>query len=181
MRRRVLGAAGLVGLFVVGLAATGVIPGVAGNIGTTTQSFSVLTTGGPQVDFIYEGQTVSHTAYGQPWTGGHASQAGWVQTPLNLNCEPGTLALAGKVTAQDMALTGRTATFTAPAGAVITGVLWKSGHNASATGATWAGDGSTATVTLSKAWSASRLFYCIPTPTTSYPGSSAPSSVPPST
>jgi hypothetical protein len=174
MRRKALASLGLIALLAAGLAAAGVIPGIAGTIGTTTQS-SGLTTGGPKADFTYEGQTISHTTYGQPWTSAPTSQSGWVQTPLSLNCEAGTLALAGKV-----AMTGKTATFTPPSGAVIAGVLWKSGQNTTATQATWAGDGSSATIRLSKAWSAARIFYCTPTPASSYPTDTVPpSSVPP--
>jgi hypothetical protein len=178
MRKKALAALGLIVLLGAGLAAAGVIPGVAGIMGTTTQSSSDVTTGGPGTDFSYEGQTVSHTSYGQPWTAAPASQSGWVQTPLSLNCEAGTLSLAGKLSAENMVVSGKTATFTPPSGAAIVGVLWKSGQSAKVTGATWAGDGSVATVTLNKAWGDSRIFYCTPTPTTSYPSSVPPSSTP---
>src|SRR6476659_6065348 len=60
MRRKALASLGLIALLAAGLAAAGVIPGIAGTIGTTTQS-SGLTTGGPKADFTYEGQTISHT------------------------------------------------------------------------------------------------------------------------
>lgn len=174
MRKKALASLGLIALLAAGLAVAGVISGVAGTIGTTTQSSSDLTIGGSLADFTYDGQTISQTAYGQPWTAAHTSQSGWVQTPLQFTCEGGTLALAGKVSGNDIATTGNTATFTPPSGTVIVGVLWKSGQNATATGATWAADGSSATVTLSKRWADSRVFYCTPTPTTSYPGSSVP-------
>lgn len=170
MRRKALASLGLIVLLAAGLAAAAVIPGIAGTIGTTTQS-SGLITGGPKTDFSYEGQTISHTAYGQPWTSAPTSHSGWVQTPLSLNCEAGTLALAGKTL-----VTGRTATFTPPSGAVIVGVLWKSGQNATVTQATWAGDGSSATVTLSKSWGSARIFYCTPAPASSYPDTVPPSS-----
>ncbi|HJQ51629.1 MAG TPA: hypothetical protein VJ838_14035 [Gaiellaceae bacterium] len=164
MRRKALASLGLIALLAAGLAAAGVIPGLAGTIGTTTQS-SGFTTGGPRNDFVYEGQTVGHATYGQPWTTAPTSQSGWVQTPLDQNCDAGTLALGGK-----LAVTGKTATFTPPSGDAIVGALWKSGQSATVTQATWAGDGSSATVTLSKTWGAARIFYCTPAPTSSNPG-----------
>jgi hypothetical protein len=157
-------------MFVLGLALTGVISSFAGPTGTTTQA-SGFSSGGPKQAFTYDGDTISAAAFGQPWTGGSnaASQSGWVRTPLSLDCEGGTLALTAKVGVDAMTVTGKTASFSAPGGAVIVGVLWKSGRAASVTGATWAEDGSAATVTLSKEWGSSRVFYCTPTPTTSGP------------
>jgi hypothetical protein len=165
----------MVAMFIGGLALTGVISGFAGGIGTTTQS-SGLIVGGPQQSFTYDGQTISASAFGQPWTGGSkvSSQAGWVKTPLSFDCEDGTLAMTAKVGVDAMTVTGTTATFTAPGGTAIVGVLWKSGRAANATGATWAEDGSSATVTLSKSWGNARVFYCTPVPTTSTPTGTTP-------
>lgn len=154
MKKKAFIALGAAVLFAAGFAA------IALALGSTSGAGS---SGGPTTDFTYDGQKIAAADFGPPWTTDPniATQGGWVSTPLTFSCEAGTLAMTAKADAADMTIDGNTASFAAPQGDIIVGVLWKSGNDATVTQSTWVNDGSAATVTLSKGWSGSRIFYCV--------------------
>jgi hypothetical protein len=123
------------------------------------------TSGGASDDFVYSGQTISHASYGPPWVNNADAAAGWIETPLSFECQPGTLLMTPRVQYTDDKLTQ---TFDPPKGAVVLGVLWATQVKTTVASATWANDGSTANVTMAgsgigRVWSDSRIFYCVPT------------------
>lgn len=122
------------------------------------------TSGGAGDDFVYNGQTISHAAYGRPWVNNADAASGWIETPLSFECQPGTLSMTQRVQYTDDKLTQ---TFDPPQGAVVVGVLWATQVKATVGSAAWANDGSTANVTMAGSgsgpvWSDSRTFYCVP-------------------
>jgi hypothetical protein len=113
-------------------------------------------------DFTYDGQTVPQSAWPNM---GDASggKLQWIKSPLTFDCANGTLMVSDKKEYGGEQLTD---TFTAPTGKVLVGVLIHSGINFTIDTATstWASDGSSATIDISKGYSNSAIFYCTPVP-----------------
>ena len=142
----------LAALWVAGSAAAYLIPaGISAVTGTTTQAGGLATGTG---DFIYDGQTVALSSWPKL---GNLAFVKWVRTPLLFDCAAGTLSVTDKTTYQQEQTT---LTFTPPAGSVIVGVLVKSGSAFDFVSAAWSEDGSAATVTITKGFSGSAIFYC---------------------
>ena len=141
------------------LAAAGVFAAVALAGGNTPGG----TSGSATDDFTYDGQTISHNAYGPPWANGADSGRGWIKAPLSFDCRSGTLAMTERVQYTGDELTE---SFVPPPGTVIVGLLWATQTETNWTSASWVNDGSSASVTMAgsgkeRVWSDSRIFYCL--------------------
>jgi hypothetical protein len=169
------------------LAVAGVFAAVALAGGNTPGG----TSGSATDDFTYDGQTISHNGYGPPWANGADRGRGWIKTPLSFDCRAGTLAMTERVryTGDEV-----TENFAPPPGTVIVGLLWATQTETNWTSASWADDGSSASVTMAgsgkdRVWSDSRIFYCVPregststeTTTVTTPGSTVTVTTPGST
>jgi hypothetical protein len=142
----------LAALALVGSAAAYLIPaGVSAVTGTTTQTATLDVGSG---DFTYHGQTVAVSSWPNM---GNLAYVKWIRTPLDFTCELGSLAVTDKTT---YGQENKTLTFAPPTGSVIVGVLVKSGSSFDFASASWAEDGSSATVTITQGFSGTAVFYC---------------------